>query len=266
MTKDELLLKGFSPEEAEIVSQALDAQANKEPENPLLALKKELDLSKAKVPEGDDEPDKEGKDDDYNPEYMKKNMRRYMKENKKACAKMMKEMGDYSQDMKKALEDFDEDGDYLLETKNLAPFMETFTGITPVLEGMVKAIVNINEELTMVKGQNEKTFDLMQKAASVTADQAEIFQNLNQAMSKSNGRKGITGTQAPLQKAATPQGTITPEVNKQIFTTLMKAVKNGVPGSDNVISILETVGKDVNKLPAQSRQELVNVIEQMEAK
>jgi len=266
MTKEELLQKGFSPEEAEKVAQALDAQANNEPENPLLALKKELDLSKAKASEGDDEPDKEGKDDDYNPEYMEKNMRRYMKENKKACAKMMKEMGDYSEDMKKALEDFDEDGDYLLETKNLAPFMETFTGITPVLEGMVKAIVNINEELTMVKGQNEKTFDLMQKAASVTADQAEIFQNLNQAMSKSNGRKGITGMQAPLQKAATPQGTITPEANKQVLTSLMKAVKQGIPGADDMVVVFESRGKDVNKIPPDTRQKIANIIEQLEAK
>lgn len=250
MTKEELLQKGLSEETADEVIKA-DLFTENPDENSLQSLEKALNpedpemdsLAKAgKKDEGKKEEDDEDKED-YNEKYMKKNMKRYMKENKKSCQKMMKEMDEYGDDMKKAIDDIDLDSEgAVIEMVDLKPFVEK---LGTVIEGMAKAIPELSERIEVVSAQADKNFSLMEKAARLQVDQAK---NIGEFMSEPTGRKSVD---VNLRKA----GAVDPEAakfskedNRIIYKTLMKAVKDRDKDAGMVISAFESSGQNANRL------------------
>jgi len=254
LTKEELLEKGLS--EAD-VDEIIAAFESKTPENSLQLLEKALNsdgddktpLKKAKELE-EDEPEKgkEGEEDDYKPEYMKKYMKRYMKENKKTCGKMAKEAGLFGDEMKKAIDEIDTNLDgAVVEMADLKPILDAQTN---VIESMSKAIEELSGQVMAITEQSDKSFDILRKAANVTVEQAKA---INDFLGQPTGRKGqdaIPGKD--MEKAVKME--FTPEAKKQIYRVLMKATQSGDRKAGQVISVFESVGKNVNKLSTQQKQ------------
>jgi len=245
ITKEELLQKGISEEIADEIISKIDSE---EDESSLQLLQKALgdpkveDLSKADG--GDEEGDQDDDDDkdDYNEKYMKKHMKRYMKANKSSCSKMMKEVGEK---MTKAIDDIDLDSEgAVVEMTDLAPFLESQKEFN---ESLTKALGHLAEEIVTIKGDNEKSYDLLKKAASVQVEQAAAIDGF---LNTPQGRKSkVVADGADLSKASKEN------VNDQakIYTTLMKAVKNGDTDAGAVISAYEVAGKNVNRLNDNQR-------------
>jgi|WetSurMetagenome_2_1015567.scaffolds.fasta_scaffold03660_5 hypothetical protein len=253
LTKDELLQKGISPEVAdEIVAsfedsddnslQALEKAINGEQMDSLFKAKEGKDANESNEKEEEEDED-EGKKG-YSEEYMKKHMKRYMKENKATCGKMMKEVDETKEEMKKAADDIDPDADgSIVEMVDLKPYLETQNEFA---ETMAKAIKMLSSRIETVAALHEQSYDLMQKAAKVQVEQAKC---LGDFMSTPQGRKGIV---APMAKAGVIQ--IAPEARKAVYEVLMKATQSGNKDAGLVISAFEAHGQDVNKLnPAQKK-------------
>ena len=257
MTKEELLLKGISEEVAdEIIAAYSDGD-----EDPLQLLNKALDsepkdsLLKA---EGGEEDEDDGEDEDeedkYDEEYMKKYMKKYMSTNKKSCQKLMKEVGAMSGDMKKAIDDFDYDSDgAVVEMLDLAPILENQSEFN---ESMVKAMNNLAGAIDIIVSQNEKSFNLMQKAAKVTAIQAE---SLGDYMGQPMGRKGVT-VSADMTKAVSMGPVVSKEQNQVIYKTLMKAVNSKDAEAGLIISAFESAGQDANRLNKAQKEYINNLL------
>jgi len=255
MTKEELLQKGVSEEAADEIIAAFEAK--EDPENSLHLLEKALNegshneesLFKAK----DEDDDDEDGGDDYDEEYMKKYMKRYMSANKKSCGKMAKEVGIFSEDMKKAVSDIDPEANgAIIEMVDLKPILQSQVEFN---ESLVKALNTISERVTLIADQNEQSFDIMQKAARVQVEQAKA---LDVFIGQPTGRKGVTSV-TPMAKAA--EIAITPEATKEIYSVLMKATKAGDQKAGLVISTFESCGKKIGMLNADHRQyisELLN--------
>jgi hypothetical protein len=257
LTKEELLAKGVSePVADEIIAALSDGNAE---ENSLQALQKALDdtsggmeeLFKAEDGGKKDEDD----DEDYNPEYMKKYMKRFMKENKKSCAATAKEVGIFGDKMQKAIDEINPDADgAVIDMVDLKPFLEAQTDLN---ESLVKAISDMSSQILVISAQNQKSFDIMKKAAVVTAEQAI---SLGDFLGKPQGRKGLVATD--MKKAAQ---VINSDGNKAIYNVLMKATKDGDTTAGQIISAFESCGKDANKLNA-AQKNYINEILQKEVK
>jgi len=254
-TKAELLEKGISDEVAdEIIAAASEDEGS---ENSLQALEKAIsepetgELFKAKggKEKGEDE-DEDDEDSDYDESYMKKYMKRYMKENKKACGKMAKEAGIFSGNMEKAAEiDMDAEG-AIVEMADLKPILEEQGEFN---SRMAKAIETLAEQITYISDQQEKSFDLMQKAAAV---QVETAKGMGEFMSVPQGRKGVTAS-VEMQKGVQ----YTPEMVKVAYTVLMKAVQNKDEKAGMIISAFESSGKRLDRLNSVQRQYINDLIQ-----
>lgn len=257
MTKEELLLKGVSEEIADEIIAELEENPD---ENSLQSLQKALDkddpekmddlLKAEKKDEGDEEDDDNDKKDDYNGSYMKKHMKRYMKENKKSCQKFMKEMDGYGDDMKKAIDNLDDDSEgAIIEMTDLKPFLDV---LGPVIEGMAKAIPELAERIEVVSAQADKNYDLMKKAAKVTAENAE---GLNGFLSTPNGRKGKVAS-IEMQKAQIDSAS----QNKEVYKVLMKAVNQKDRVAGQIISDFESSGRNLNKLNSNQKEYIEDLL------
>jgi hypothetical protein len=255
LTKEELLQKGISEEDADEIM----AKASAEPtqEDNLQALQKALDedspdatmdnLEKAED-EGEKEEDEEEKDE-YNEKYMKKYMKRYMKENTKACQKMMSKMS-------KAIEEIDEESPgAVVEMADLAPFLDT---VGEVIETMSKAIVETNERMDAIELQNEKSYDLLKKAATVQIEQA---QGLKGFLSTSQGRKGVVTT-AEMSKSTQPAKVYSLDDNRTVYQKLAKAMKEGKPNAGELLSVFESRNKNFNALNPAQKQAIQRFMEE----
>jgi hypothetical protein len=249
-----LLQKGLSEEVADEVITAFESK--EDPEDSLQLLEKALSdepieepLSKAKKDNFQKEDKKEDKksgddddDKDYNAEYMKKYMKRYMKENKKACGKMAKEVGIYAEEMKKAIDDVDTDLDgAVIEMADLKPVFEK---LPEVISSMAKAIEEISGQVIAVTSQNEQTFDVMKKAATVTVETAK---SMNDFLGQPTGKKGKVAIPGEDMKKAS-DAVFTPEAKREIYSKLMKATREGDRTAGAVISAFDSAGQDLNKL------------------
>jgi uncharacterized protein YoxC len=253
VTKEELLLKGLSEKDADEIISSFSGGTTEE--NPLQALQKaigdedkpengESDLAKAKPKDEEDE-----EDEGYNAEYMKKNMKRYMKENKKACQKMMKDMDGAKEEMNKAIENIDPDSDgVVVDMEELSPYLEAQS---ETIEQLSKAIHKINEQLDVIMAQGEQNYDLMKKAGRVHFDTAK---KINQAMSKSSGRKGITADET-MEKATNLK-----TEPQTCWDTLYKATKAGNQKAGEVISKFETAGRRINLLSSSDQEFIKNLM------
>ncbi|MCK5610418.1 hypothetical protein KAR91_51575 [Candidatus Pacearchaeota archaeon] len=255
MTKEELLLKGISEEDADRIVAALDEGS--EEESPLQSLQKALESDPAmddlhKATGGDADSDEED-DKDYNPDYMKKYMKRYMKENKKSCQKMMANVDESGEKMNKAIEDIDPNYDgAVVEMTELKPFLDS---MKDVVGTMTKAISELNGRVDVVSSQVGQSHDLMKKAAQLQVDQAESFKGVDKFLSGSQGTRGVVAT-ANMQKA-TPAD----QSNRQVIhSALMKAVKAGDEKAGKVISVFESCGQDINRLGAVHKEYIVELI------
>lgn len=256
LTKEELLQKGIS---AEVADEIIAAAASDEgSENSLQALEKAIstpeegELFKAKggkeKGEGEDEDDE---DSDYDEAYMRKYMKRYMKENKKACGKMAKEAGIFSGNMEKAAElDMDAEG-AIVEMADLKPILEEQGEFN---SRMAKAIETLAEQVMYISERQDKSFDLMTKAAAV---QVETAKGLGEFLSTPAGRKGVTAS-VEMQKASQ----VTPEMSKMIYSKLMKAVQSGNKDAGMVISAFESSGKNINRLNPAHRAFITQLMQE----
>jgi len=257
LTKEELLQKGISETDADEIMAKASAEPTKE--DNLQALQKALDedspdatmdnLEKAED-EGGKEEDEEDEKDEYNEKYMKKYMKRYMKENTKACQKMMSKMS-------KAIEEIDEESPgAVVEMADLAPFLDT---VGEVIETMSKAIVETNERMDAIESQNEKSYDLLKKAATVQIEQA---QGLKGFLSTSQGRKGVVTT-AEMTKAVQPTIKVySLDDNKAVYQKLAKAMKEGKPNAGELLSVFESRNKNFNALNPAQKQAIQRFMEE----
>jgi len=256
LTKDELLAKGVSEEVADQVIAALqDGNAD---DDSLQALQKALEdpemdsLFKAEKGGDDNKGGDEDEDKDYNEEYMKR--KRYMKENKSACAKTAKEVGIFSDKMEKAIDDINVDADgVMMDMADLKPFLEAqkeFNG------KLVKAIEDISSAVLVISAQNEKSFNVMKKAAGVTLTQAEL---LGEFMGKPAGRKGVVSVKDEMRKAS-DIAVISVEGSKAIYSVLMKATQNHDSTAGQILSALESLGKDAHRLNKVQRKYIDELI------
>lgn len=256
MTKEELLQKGIDPEVADEIIAAFEETTDG---NSLSALQKALDddgmdsLFKAKGGKEGEKEEEEEEEEDYNAEYMKKHMKRYMKENKSACAKAAKESGLFEEKLEKAMETFDTSADgAIVEMADLLPILEHQKEFNSAMQ---KAVEFISGQVLLIASQNEKSFDLMQKAARVQVEQAN---SLGEFLSVPQGRKGVI---ASMQKATPAIAAVTPEGNKLIYQTLMKAVQGGDKMAGQIISVFESNGHDASKLNEVSRKYINDLIQ-----
>jgi|GEM_PF-3034821 hypothetical protein len=251
LTKEELLQKGIPEKTAdEIIAAFTDSQDN----DSLLALQKALEVSPAsedlfKAAKGDGkdkEPDDDEDDKDYDEEYMKKYMKRYMKANSKSAQKMMKDIGLLKDDMKKAIDGIDPDAEgAVIEMPDLAPILGT-------LPLMLKAIETLSEQNLVISESMQKAFDLVQKSAQVTADQAI---QMKEFLATPEGRKGKISTD--MKKASEgidPKTVFSAEDNKMAYRVLMKATNEKHPHAGMVVSSFEAANHNANLLnPAQKQ-------------
>lgn len=265
MTKEELLQKGISEEVAdEIVAAFTDSN-----ENSLQALTKALDdepmgdLFKAKG--GKDEEDEDEEDEEYDEKFMKK-MKRYMKENEKEEDEGEGEKEPDDKDdkpglfgkekaMKKAIENIDTDSTSgaIVEMTDLAPFL---AGQADFNSTLAKAVCDLSRKIDKIVSQNAKSYDLMQKAARVTEEQAKLTDTY---LSTPTGRKGVTAS-VSMQKANAAVGN-----SGLVYETLMKATRGGDKTAGEIISEFESVGKNINRLtPVQ--KDYINTLLTAEAK
>lgn len=249
MTKEELLQKGISEEDADQIIASFSENSQDE-DNPLEALQKALkdddsgmdDLSKAeKGEEKDSEDEKE-----YDEKFMKK-MKRYMKEK----GKMFK---DEKEDMKKAVDELDLDSEgAVIEMSDLAPILEKQADFN---EKMSKAIEDIAVNMSVISEKSEKGFDIMKKAAIVTAEQAS---GLSGFLKTPAGRKGVIAD----EKMAKAQGSVND--SKKIWKVLMKAIRNEDRVAGDIMGAFESAGQNVNLLK-KSQKEYIGELLKEEAK
>lgn len=248
MTKEELLSKGLSETDADEVIASFSGSTE---ESPLQSLEKALgsvaseeQLIKAEEGEKGEKEDEEDKEE-YNEKYMKKHMKRYMKENQKSCKSMMKELGGSESEMKKAVEDMDFENleAAVIETEDLKPILEKQMEFN---SEMTKAISLLSEQIETISSQTEKNYDLMEKAAKVTLDQAK---GLDSFLSVPNGRKGVVHDKN-MQKATE----FSPEQNKVVYDVLLKATKEGDSTAGGILSVFESYNKNLSVLNTDQRQ------------
>lgn len=258
ISKEELLEKGIPEEKADEIISALSTEETAD--EPLQALQKalgddpEMDtLFKAK---GEDEDSDDDDEKEYDEKYMKKYMKRYMKENKKSCGKMMKDLGDSGEDMKKAIEDVDLDSEgAVIEMTDLKPFLDEQSEFN---SEMVKAITSLSETMETIIAQGDKNYDLMEKAARVTAIQAE---GLGEFLAKPQGRKAKVVADVDMQKAHSDAK----QESAEVYTTLLKAVQNGDRKAGEIIGSFESRGKNV-KFLNDAQKSYIQTLRDKEAK
>lgn len=257
MTKEELLQKGLSEDDADRIITALEESEN--PDNSLQLLEKALNedsadtvepLAKAKAKEKDDESDDESDDEDYNEKYMKKYMKRYMKENKKSCGKTAKEVGLYAEEMKKAIDEIDTNAEgAIVEMADLAPILKE---LPEVISNMAKAIQNLSDQNIAITDQNDKAYDILKKAGNLQVDTTKA---INDFLTVPSGRKGKVSVHGEnLSKGANLDSAFTKEATDGIYEILLKATKNNDRTAGQVISALESNGKDISKLTRPAKK------------
>ena len=261
LTKDELLQKEISEEDADEIIAAFDENVDS-----LQTLEKalgeevpEMDLfvkaEKGGEDEDSDEDDEDKDKDDYNENFMKKHMKRYMKENEKSCGKMAKEVGVFGENMSKAISEFDTDAEgAIVEMIDLKPILEGQMEFNSV---MAKAIEGMSAQIDMISAKSEDTFSLMSKSARVQVEQAK---GMGEYLSQPTGRKGAVSNVVPMQKAEPI--VVSADGQREIYAVLEKAMKDGDSNAGLVMSAFESNGKDVNRLNLAQRQIISNLIKE----
>jgi hypothetical protein len=264
LTKEELLQKGIPEKTAdEIIAAFSDSQDN----DSLLALQKALEVSPDtgedlfKAAKGDDKgKDSDDEDDeDYDEEYMKKYMKRYMKTNSKSVHKMMKDIGLLKDDMKKAMDDIsdpDSPGG-IVEMDDLAPYLEKQAKFN---ECLLKALETLSGQNVVISESMQKAFDLVQKSAKVTADQAV---QMKEFLNTPAGRKGKIATDIDMKKAnegIDPKTVFSAEDNKAAHRVLMKATQEKHTHAGMVISSFEAANHNANLLNSAQKQFIRDLI------
>jgi len=181
-------------------------------------------------------------------------MKRYMQENKKACGKMAKEVGIFGENMKKAVEDVNTEVDgAIVEMADLQPVLNTLSEFPSVIESMSKAIESLSNQVTYISENNDKSYDLMQKAAKVQVEQAKV---IDEFMAQPAGKKGKVAMPEMQKAGNVPDGqvVVTPEQSKHVYSVLLKATKDGDTTAGQVISAFESCGKNLNRLNAYQKQ------------
>jgi hypothetical protein len=229
LTKEQLLSKGLSPDAADEILAAVGEQKD---ENSLTALRKALEpkdkeagkLFKAEGEEEDDEED----DEEEEKKFMKKKKMKKSDDN------------DVDDDLKKAIDSIDSNADgAIVEMADLSPILEA---IVDSNVSMKKAIDVLFEKVEKISKQNEKSFEILHKAASVTAETAD---SIGGFLGTPQGRKGaVVGDPAKSQSGAV----LDP---KAVYSALAKAMQAGDSVAGTILEVFESSGKNVRALNPQ---------------
>ena len=225
LTKELLLAKGLSPTEAdEIIAAAGESQD----ENSLVALKKALEPKSSLFKADEDEEEEEEEEEE-------KKDKEYMKKSRKAADDAEK----CASSLTKAVESIDPAADgAIVEMADLAPVLES---IVESNTAMLKAITSLVESNERITRQSEKSFEILHKAAAVTAETAE---SISGYMDAPQGRKGVQTSD--LSKAG--KGGLDP---KTVYIALAKAMQAGDTKAGSILEVFESSGKNIRALNAQ---------------
>jgi len=242
ITKEELLQKGIDSVVADEILARIESDENS---SPLEALKKAVDrgsdmetLFKAKKGEGDEEEDEDEDGEEFDEKFMKKH-KKYMK---------IKEHSEPDGDegmfgkMKKAVDEVDPNSDgAVIQMEDLSPVLNA---MVETVEDMTKAISILTKKIEVISSQNSESYNLMAKAAAVTAETAEIVSGIGNAP---QGRKGAL--MADMSKAK-------PVVvdQKAVWTALTKAFNSGDMKAGEIGSKYESSGKRFNLLNPEEQK------------
>lgn len=254
ITKEELLQKGMTPEDAdEILAKA----GTPENSSPLEALKKAIEreddmetLFKAKKGEGEEEEDDDDEDEEYDEKFMKK-MKKYMKsKGKEEHEEPDGDEGMFGK-MKKAVDEIDPNAEGgVIEMADLTPVLDA---MVETVQTLSKAVANLNRKMDVISEKNDSTLSLMAKAAAVQVETAEIITEMG---NKPMGRKGALMTDMSKAKPVVD--------GKAVWTTLVKALNNGDMVAGAIGSKFESAGKNFNALN-KDEQKYVNELMTKEA-
>lgn len=237
ITKEELLQKGIDPVVADEILASMESEENS---SPLEALKKAVekkpetgDLFKAK--EGEDDEDE---DEEYDEKFMKK-MKKYMKSKGHEEPDGDEGEGNMFGKMKKAIDDIDPNAEgAIVEMAELAPVLEA---MVETVQTMAKAISGLERRIELVSDQNSENYNLLAKAAAVTAETAEIISEIG---TQPQGRKGVL--MADMNKAKD----MTQPEPKVVWAALTKALNSGNMKAGEIGSKYESAGKRFSALNA----------------
>jgi hypothetical protein len=135
---------------------------------------------------------------------------------------------------------------------DLAPFLASQSEFN---EEMVKAVSKLAEQIDCITEKTDKSFELMQKAARLQVEQSK---GLNEFLNVPQGRKGTVSTGVMAKAVDTSK--FTREDNTIIYSSLMKAVKNGDKDAGMVISAFESAGHDANRLNNDQKKYIQEII------
>lgn len=263
--KEELLQKGIDPA---IVEEMINLAESGKSGDAIEALAKALsntggqqDLFKADDEDDDDDDsmsdddnDDDDDDDGYDEKYMKKNMKRYMSENKAACKKMVESFEGESGKLQKAISSIDEDADgAVVEMVNLSPLL---TSISSTMQSLTKAMFKMIDRVDELESGQIETQDLLEKASSVTL---AIAENNQKVFSQSTGRRSVTEdlTKAEISRQQTAQNS-----NKRVVhEVLKKAIQNGDRKAGEIMGVFESTGMRLDVLNSDEKLYVKNLLE-----
>ena len=229
-TKEELLEKGVSESAADEIIAAYEEDTF---DNPLLSLEKALSDKKEESGNLFKASDEDEDDEDEGDEDEKEESESMKKDAKEACKKM-----------KKAVDDFDmESTDTVLESADVTPVLEAQAELNSVMQ---KAVSATDKKIEVLSAKVDKMFDLMQKAARLSVEQAKASEIV---LSQSQGRKGVVSTE--MTKATNPFSLNDANI---VYSALIKATQNGDAKAGMIVSGFEAHGKDVSKLKENDRR------------
>jgi len=258
ITKEDLLQKGMSEADADEIISKLETEDELDS---LQALEKALsnddkttvvddqNLNKADDGGGDDDEGDKDSDDD-------EKMMKYMKSKGKArCQKMMKKLGYSSEKMQKAIDDIDlESEGAVVEMNDLAPFLEAQANI---FDEMIKAIGELSSQIVLISSQNDKSYDLMQKASTVQFEHATAFKDY---LKVPQGRKGVASVEKSMEKAKKHE--FVEGDQKIVYSTLLKATQGGDRKAGSILSVYESSGQNINMLSDDKKRYISNLLKE----
>jgi len=201
------------------------------------------DLQKANSSnEEDDKKKKEGDGDEYKPDYMRKNMKRYLKENAEEAQNYMKEAGLLS----KAVMDQYDEGTVEDHDATVIDGTDMFKAFVAFTDNMVKAFTSVSERLEAIEDAVAFNNELNKASGSVLLGTAKIVDNIgampNPVRSQLAGA-GAEGGGSPLQKAQSLG-------MRRVVDLLIKAAQNGNRDAATAVSYVEIAGGINERLPA----------------
>jgi len=212
-------------------------------------------LAKANGEEGDKKDKKEKMDedeDDYKPEYMRKHMKKYLKDNSDEAQKFMKELGTFH----KAVTDIDDDTIIDEHEATVIDGTDIFKAFAGFADALIKAQAAQNERLERIEDAIAFNNELSKASGSVLADAARTVESIG---SIPNPLRGRFSANIPLGEG-TPLAKAQKLGQPKVMTLLMKAAREGNEKAIEAVPFVEISGGDYSRLPENHRAVIEQVV------